>query len=356
MEGSSAFHKSTWEEDGTIDPVELKIDGKGVAVPTMRMTSAGDLVTKGEPYVYLMLLGFVEKMSADEEGLGKKKGKLCCYGALPLGVGECRYSDEAILDAVGKLDITVRRTAGYGEKAVFGVGGVTSPLSPWKKALTGGMIYPALKTLSAPHKVPLGCRVKLRVTFVSGTRLGELTIYKIPKSLLDIRMPQSVSFNLNVLLSTGAKLTTRGVEPIFTSDGKQAVSFLVHVGHFIRDKKKVYSVEYCKQKVEYMGLKFSLGNVGGVSFHVNITGKMSKTLQTSIGFKRHICYPLMDTNPTMNAVLWASSVEIHSVTAVFQPSVPKEFTYYDDVLVDNTGKVLKQKTRFLKGRGPGGVL
>ncbi|ABX57740.1 matrix protein [Salmon aquaparamyxovirus] len=341
MEGTSEFSRKTWEENGTVEPVEFATDKDGVAVPTIRMTSAGDFSHKGEPYIYLMLLGFVEKVI--EEGGSQRKGKMYCYGAMPLGMARTHYNEQALLEASGNLRITVRRTAGGGEKAVFGVSGVTSPLMPWKNALSGGMIYPALKTLSAPYKIPLGVKVRMRVIFVSGTILGDITIYKIPKALLDVRVPQSISFNLNVIIATGAKLSARGIDPVMTPEGQQTVSFLVHIGHFVRDRKKVYSADYCRHKVDMMGLKFSLGNVGGVSFHVAITGKMSKTLMTSIGFKKNICYPLMDTNPTLNSIMWASSAEICSVSAVFQPSVPREFKYHDDIVVEGSGRVTMQK-------------
>lgn len=101
----------------------------------------------------------------------------------------------------------------------------------------------------------------------------------------------------------------------------------------------MYSVEYCKQKIEKMRLIFSLGLVGGISLHINATGSITKTLASQLAFKREICYPLMDLNPHLNLVIWASSVEITRVDAIFQPSLPGEFRYYPNIIAKGVGKI-----------------
>lgn len=116
---------------------------------------------------------------------------------------------------------------------------------------------------------------------------------------------------------------------------------MVHVGNFRRKKNEVYSADYCKMKIEKMGLVFALGGIGGTSLHIRSTGKMSKTLHAQLGFKKILCYPLMDVNEDLNRYLWRAECRIVKIQAVLQPSVPQEFRVYDDVIINDDQGLFK---------------
>lgn len=62
---------------------------------------------------------------------------------------------------------------------------------------------------------------------------------------------------------------------------------------------------------------------------------------SQLAWKRAVCFPLMDVNPHMNLVIWAASVEITGVDAVFQPAIPRDFRYYPNVVAKNIGRIRK---------------
>ncbi|UOL48913.1 matrix protein [Wufeng Typhlomys cinereus jeilongvirus 1] len=338
MEGRADFLPSTWQEGGTLTAIEAEADEKGRLVPKYRVINPGWNDRKGTGYMYLIIYGIVEeKDQADKKNRGMKS-----FAAFPLGVGRSLSSPQELLDACLALDITVRRTAGAGEKLVMGTSNISPALSPWSTILSKGAIFSAIKVCNNVDVIMVDRPQKLRPIFLTITMLTDAGVYKIPRTVLDFRATNAISFNLLVELNIGADFTSSGTKGMINDAGERVTTFMVHIGNFVRKKGKIYSVDYCRQKVDRMDLRFSLGAVGGLSLHVKVAGKVSKTLRAQLGHKSVICYSLMDTNPYLNRVMWKAECSINKVTAVFQPSVPKEFRIYEDVLIDHTGKILAQ--------------
>lgn len=348
MAGKAEFNPSSWQEGGTLEAIEAEADESGHLIPKVRVINPGWNNRKSTGYMYLLIYGIIEEKEQDKKrpnlekyNRQKVKGPRA-FGAFPLGVGKSDADPEDLLEAILSLEITVRRTAGAGERLVMGTSNIPGILLPWSGILGKGAIFQAIKVCSNVDVVLLDRPQRLRPIFLTITRLTDAGIYKVPSSILDFRMDNAVSFNLLIELLIGSDFTTSGVKGYINEEGQRITTFMLHIGNFARKKKKPYSVDYCRQKVEKMGLKFSLGAIGGLSFHVCISGKMSNVLRAQLGYKKSIVYSLMDINPSLNRVMWKSECSINKVTAVFQPSVPKDFKVYDDILIDNTGKILKQ--------------
>uniref|UniRef100_A0AAU7E3N4 Matrix protein n=1 Tax=Mus rat paramyxovirus TaxID=3141895 RepID=A0AAU7E3N4_9MONO len=337
MEGKADFLPSSWQEGGTLYALEAEADDEGRLIPRYRVVNPGWNSRKSPGFMYLLIYGIIE----EKELKDKKNRGFKSFGAFPLGVGRSRSDPQDLLDAVLQLDITVRRTAGAGEKLVMGTSNISSVLSPWKDILTNGAVFQAIKVCNNIDTIMVDRPQRLRPIFLTITMLTDAGCYKIPKTILDFRASGAISFNLLVVLSVGADFTPCGTKGLIDENGERVTTFMVHIGNFVRRGNKEYSVDYCRQKVDKMDLRFSLGAVGGLSFHVKLAGKVSKTLRAQLGYRSTICYSLMDTNPYLNRVMWKAECSIQKVTAVFQPSVPKEFKIYDDVLIDHTGKILK---------------
>lgn len=344
MSGKADFSPRSWTEGGTLTAIDATADEHGKLIPKVRVVNPGWNDRKTSGYMYMIIYGIIEEKIKDEPS-GKAKSSIKqqrAFGAFPLGVGKSMADPEDLLKAILQLDITVRRTAGAGEKLVMGVSNVNPILHPWHLILDSGAIFSALKVCSNIDVVPVDRALKLRPIFLTVTLLTDAGVYKVPNSVLDFRLNHAISLNLLVELLIGSDFTTSGVKGMINEDGERVTTFMVHIGNFMRQRNKEYSVDYCRRKVEKMDLRFSLGAVGGLSLHVKVAGRMSRMLRAQLGYKKTICYSLMDTNPYLNRIMWRSECSIKKVTAVFQPSVPKDFKIYDDVLIDNTGKILKQ--------------
>ncbi|WJL29519.1 matrix protein [Piparella virus] len=351
MEGIAEFHARSWEEGGTLTAFEPEIDDNGKLIPKVKVVNPGLNDRKGTGYMYLIVYGIVEG-GRDQTPMQRRKerssiitksskNKIWCVASFPLGVGKSHASPESLLDAITQLNITIRRTAGYDEKIVFGTNNIPGELYPWNKILSNGAIFSALKVCSNIELVPLDLPLKMRPVFLTITMLTDAGVYKVPRSILEFRYKNAISFNLLIEIAIGADLTGTGIKGKVDEKGNHITSFMVHVGNFARKRGRIYSVDYCRQKVDRMDLKFSLGAIGGLSLHVRVGGKMSKTLRAQLGYRKQICYSLMDTNPFLNKLMWKYECTINKVCAVFQPSVPRDFAIYDDILIDHTGKIMQ---------------
>ncbi|AVM86023.1 M protein [Mount Mabu Lophuromys virus 2] len=335
--GIADFTKSTWEEGGTLTAIEAEADSSGRLIPKYRVINPGRNSRKTAGYMYLLIYGIVE----EKEGTpGVKKG-MKTFASFPLGVGKSTSHPQTLLDGILSLDITVRRTCGSGEMLVYGSNNIKPELSPWRDILTTGAIFPAIKVCTNVDMVAVDRPQRFRPVFLTITLLTDAGVYKIPRNILDFRVAKAVSFNLLIELLVGADFTNSGIKGVVNSDGERVTTFMIHIGNFMRKNGKEYSVDYCRQKIDKMDLRFALGAVGGLSLHVIVAGKMSHTLRAQLGYKSSICYSLMDTNPYLNKLMWKSECSINKVTAVLQPSIPKEFKVYEDVLIDHTGKIMK---------------
>ncbi|UED37225.1 matrix protein [Jeilongvirus chaetodipodis] len=345
MAAKSDFLSSSWEDGGTLVAIDAEADENGRLIPKYRVINPGWNSRKSHGYMYLLLYGIIEEKEKRDSNASRDKGKprngFKTFGAFPLGVGKSRASPQDLLDAILDLEITVRRTAGSGEKIVYGCSGAQSILSPWSDILSNGAIFSALKVCNNVDCIMLERPQRFRPIFLSITLMTDKGIYKIPRNIADFRMRNGISFNLLVELSVGADMSSSGIKGIITEDGERITTFMVHIGNFVRKMGKEYSTAYCQQKVEKMDMRFSLGAIGGLSLHIKIAGKMSNALRAQLGYKTIICYSLMDTNPFLNRLMWKAECSIRKVTAVFQPSVPKDFRIYEDVLIDHTGKILR---------------
>ncbi|UQM99589.1 matrix protein [Meliandou mastomys virus] len=335
--GVAEFRNSSWEEGGTLVAIDAEADQSGRLIPKYRVINPGRNSRKSAGYMYLLIYGIVEEKESTQI---PKKGKKT-FASFPLGVGRSTALPQDLLDAILLLDITVRRTCGSSEMLVYGSNQVSTVLAPWAEILTKGAIFPAIKVCMNVDLVAVDRPQRFRPVFLTITLLTDTGVYKIPRNILDFRMANAVSFNLLVELSIGSDFTNSGVKGIITEDGDHVTTFMIHIGNFLRRNKKEYSVDYCRQKIDKMDLRFALGAVGGLSLHVTVAGRMSNALRAQLGYKSTICYSLMDTNPYLNKVMWKSECSIKKVTAVLQPSIPKEFKVYEDVLIDHTGKIMK---------------
>nr|AJP33318.1 matrix protein [Cedar virus] len=333
------FLEKTWREGSKIDKITPEVDENGNMVPKYVVFNPGKNERKTSGYQYMICYGFIE--DGPINGSPRVKGNIRTTASFPLGVGKTYSSPEEILQELTTLKITVRRTAGSNEKLVYGTTGPLNHLYPWYKVLTGGSIFSAVKVCRNVDQILLDRPQILRIFFLSITKLTDKGVYMIPKSVLDFRSDNSMAFNLLVYLKIDTDITKAGIRGIVNKEGERITSFMLHIGNFTRRGGKHYSVEYCKRKIDKMKLTFALGTIGGLSLHIRIDGRISKRLQAQVGFQRNICYSLMDINPWLNKLTWNNSCEIHKVTAVIQPSVPKDFMLYEDILIDNTGKILK---------------
>ncbi|QJE38109.1 matrix [Respirovirus rupicaprae] len=339
------FPKSSFTENGDLEPLPLKVDDNKKAIPHIRVVKIGNPPKHGLRYLDVFLLGFFEMEKVKDRygsvsDLDTEPGyKVCGSGSLPIGLAKYSGSDQDLLQAAIKLDIEVRRTVKATEMIVYTVQNIKPELYPWANRLRKGMIFDAQKVALAPQCLPLDRGIKFRVIFVNCTAIGSITLFKIPKSMAMLSLPNTISINLQVHIKTGIQTDSKGVVQILDEKGEKSLNFMVHLGLIKRKIGKMYSIEYCKQKIEKMRLIFSLGLIGGISLHINATGSISKSLASQLTFKREICYPLMDLNPHLNIVIWASSVEITRVDAIFQPSLPGEFRYYPNIIAKGVGKI-----------------
>nr|UXG78336.1 matrix protein [Peste des petits ruminants virus] len=327
------FDKSAWDVKGSIARIEPTTYHDGRLIPHVRVIDPGLGDRKDECFMYLFLLGVIE----DNDPLSPPVGRT--FGSLPLGVGRSTARPEELLREATELDIVVRRTAGLNEKLVFYNNTPLSLLTPWRKVLTAGSVFSANQVCNAVNLVPLDTPQRFRVVYMSITRLSDNGYYSVPRRMLEFRSANAVAFNILVTLRI-----ENGTNPsryIVGSWENPEVTFMVHVGNFRRKKNKVYSADYCKMKIEKMGLVFALGGIGGTSLHIRSTGKMSKTLHAQLGFKKILCYPLMDINEDLNRYLWRAECRIVKIQAVLQPSVPQEFRVYDDVIINDDQGLFK---------------
>ncbi|WJL29510.1 matrix protein [Ninomys virus] len=335
--GTADFLTSSWEEGGTLAAIDPEADSSGRLIPKFRVINPGRNSRKSAGYMYLLVHGIIE----EKESIGSTPRRNKTFAAFPLGVGRSNAMPQDLLESVVDLDVTVRRTCGSSEMLVFGTTNIRTNLKPWLNILTTGAIFPAIKVCNNVDMVAVDRPQKFRCIFLTITMLTDAGIYKVPKTILDFRMANAISFNLLIELMIGADMTTSGIKGMINDEGERVTTFMIHVGNFHRSQKKEYSVDYCRQKIDKMDLRFSLGAVGGLSLHVCICGKISHALKAQLGYKTSICYSLMDTNPYLNKLMWKAECKINKVTAVLQPSVPKEFKIYEDVLIDHTGKIMK---------------
>ncbi|UBB42382.1 matrix protein [Wufeng Rhinolophus pearsonii paramyxovirus 1] len=338
MDGTATFHPRSWEEGSTLEAFEPEVDELGKIKPKYKLINPGFNDRKSSGYMYLIIYGIIELDKDKPEE--KSKNKVWCLSSFPLGVAKSLTNPEELLKSVIQLSITVRRTAGYDEKIVYGCQNIPPELSPWTTILQNGAVFPAIKVCSHIETIPLDKSLKMRPIFLAITLLTDAGVYKVPRNILDFRYRNAISFNLLVEIKIGMDLTKTGIKGILDEEGNHITTFMIHVGNFARRSGKVYSADYCRRKVDKMDLRFALGAIGGLSFHVRVAGKMSNALRAQLGYRQTICYSLMDTNPFLNKLMWKAECQINKVTAVFQPSVPREFKIYNDICIDHTGKIL----------------
>lgn len=338
MDGTADFSERSWADGSVLEAFEPEVDDLGKLKPKYKLINPGFNDRKSSGYMYLIMYGIIEidKSKTDE----RNKEKLWCLSSYPMGVAKSQSSPEDLLRAVCSLEITVRRTAGYDEKIVYGCVNIQPELIPWNPVLNNGAVFSAIKVCSHIESIPLNRPLKMRPVFLAITMLTDAGVYKIPKSILDFRYKNAISFNLLVEIKIGMDLTKTGIRGKLDDTGNYITTFMIHIGNFARRSGKVYSADYCRRKVDKMDLRFSLGAIGGLSFHVRVAGSMSNALKAQLGYRQSICYSLMDTNPYLNKLMWKAECTINKVIGVFQPSVPREFKIYNDICIDHTGKIL----------------
>nr|QIM74040.1 matrix protein [Paramyxoviridae sp.] len=332
------FLPGTWVNRGLLEDIRPEYDHEGKIKPRVRVIDPGAGTRKSSGFMYLHLQGIIEDWLGEFEPATRPPGRT--LAAYPLGVGQSIAGPYELLTACLELNVVVRRTVGSTEKVVFYNNASLDVLAPWKNVLMNGCIFDANKVCKRVEDIPLEKEQRFRPIYLTITMLTDSGLYKTPSMIQDIRANNAVAFNLLVYLTAGHGIMEKLYPSTRTESEQTVVSFMVHVGLFMRGRKKAYSHDYCRLKVERMNLQFGLGGVGGVSFHMRVQGKLSKSLHAQLGFHRSVCYSLMDINPTLNKLLWRTQCSIQRVVAVFQPSVPSEFRTYNDVLIDNTGKIM----------------
>nr|AVM87382.1 matrix protein [Fer-de-lance virus] len=337
------FNPLTWAEHGSLSPMLLEQGPDKKIIPQYRFIAPKAEAGRTKMDWYLTLSGIIECKSQPGTGVDTQPTssgkKIVSMGMIPLGVGHTKETPDALLEAVVKLKITVRRTARSSETLIFTFADVDPRLAPWNYNLKSGMGFPSMKVSSQAHLIPVDQRCTMRGVFLIITALGAGSYYKIPRPIQNLTIADTISVNFLVGLTTDGDLSKAGLMSTRDSEGHHTVETMIHLGIFKRTKGKSYTVEYCQTKVLAMDLTFALAGVGGVSLHVIVNGKISKQLLTQLAGHRSICYSLMDINPKINSVLWRPMVEISYIKAVFQPSIPKEFKIYSDVIVKKAGRV-----------------
>lgn len=271
MSGKAEFSKRTWEEGGTLEAIEAIADDNGRLLPRVRVVNPGWNDRKSTGYIYMIIYGIIEEKDKEKSSLSinnqeqlrqSTKGPRS-FGSFPLGVGKSYSDPDELLQAVLKLDITVRRTAGADEKLVYGVTSIDPILRPWASILEYGAIFPAIKVCSNIDIVSVERSLRLRPIFLTITQLTDAGIYKVPRNVLEFRLDNAISLNLLVVLKIGSDFTTSGVKGMIDEKGERVTTFMIHIGNFIRNKRKSYSIDYCRSKVDKMDFRFSLGVCGG---------------------------------------------------------------------------------------------
>ncbi|UBB97710.1 matrix protein [Myotis bat morbillivirus] len=327
------FDPSSWDSKGALVPILPTTYPNGRLVPQVRVIDPGLGDRKGDCSIYLFLLGIIEDNDNPDKPVGRS------LGSLPLGVGRSNARPEELLREAVTLNIVVRRTAGINEKLVFYNNTPLNLLSPWRKILTNGCVFRASQVCNSVNQIPLDVPQRFRVVYLSITRLSDDGSYRIPRGVLEFRSWNSMAFNILVTLQI-SNGRAHSDSPTSTIKCDQ-VTFMVHIGNFRRRKNQVYSADYCKIKIERMGLVFGLGGIGGTSLHIRCTGKMSKALHAQLGFKKILCYPIMEINEDLNRSLWRAECKIIKVQAVLQPSVPQDFRVYENVIINGGQKLFK---------------
>ncbi|CAE55656.1 matrix protein [Dolphin morbillivirus] len=327
------FDRSAWDVKGSIAPIEPTTYPDGRLIPQVRVIDPGLGDRKDECFMYIFLLGILEDNDIMSPPIGRT------FGSLPLGVGRSTAKPEELLKEATELDIVVRRTAGLNEKLVFYNNTPLMLLTPWKKVLTAGSVFSANQVCNAVNLIPLDTPQRFRVVYMSITRLSDNGCYRVPRKMLEFRSANALAFNILVTI----RIENAGIvsRPYMSMMRDPQATFMIHIGNFRRKKNEAYSADYCKMKIEKMGLVFALGGIGGTSLHIRCTGKMSKTLHAQLGFKKILCYPLMDVNEDLNRYLWRAECKIVRIQAVLQPSVPQEFRVYDDVIINDDQGLFK---------------
>nr|DAZ91185.1 TPA_asm: matrix protein [Raton olivaceo morbillivirus] len=321
----------SWDQKGSLIPIQTDTSPDGKLIPKVRVIEPGLGDKRGVGVLYLLLHGVIEDVSLTPIGR--------TFGAFPLGFGRSHSSPDELLKAVLQLRISVRRTAGSTEKLVFYNTEPLGILTPWRKVLNGGCLFNASHVCNAVECIPLDVPQCFRPVYLTITVLSDSGTYIIPKLIQDIRADGCLSFNLLFTLKVGKNLDTYEQSRSVEAESDKLMTFMIHIGIFKRSRNKVYSGTYCMQKVEKMKLAFALGCVGGVSLHIRVLGKMSKVLQSMLGFRKNVVYPLMYVNSHLNKLLWRTECSIEKVVGVLQPAVPSDFKIYDDIVADVTNLV-----------------
>nr|P36356.1 RecName: Full=Matrix protein [Measles virus strain Yamagata-1]pir/B60285/ matrix protein - subacute sclerosing panencephalitis virus (strain Yamagata-1) [Measles morbillivirus] len=283
--------------------------------------------------MHMFPLGVVEDSDPPGPPIGRASG------SPPPGAGRSTAKPEELLKEATEANIVVRRTAGLNEKLAFHNNTPPTLPTPRRKAPTTGSVLNANQACNAVNLAPLDTPQRFRAVYMSITRPLDNGYYTVPRRMLEFRSVNAVAFNLLVTLRIDKAIGPGKI--IDNAEQLPEATFMVHIGDFRRKKSEVYSADYCKMKIEKMGLVFALGGIGGTSLHTRSTGKMSKTLHAQLGFKKTSCYPPMDINEDLNRLLWRSRCKIVRIQAVLQPSVPQELRIYDDVIINDDQGVFK---------------
>nr|AUO38710.1 matrix protein [Phocine morbillivirus] len=327
------FDRSSWDTKGSLAPILPTTYPDGRLIPQVRVIDPGLGDRKNECFMYIFLLGIIE----DNDDLGPPIDR--SFGSLPPGVGRTTARPEELSKEATLLDIAVRRTASVKEQLVFYNNTPLHVPTPWRKVPTNGSVSSANQVCNAVNPIPPDTAQRLRAVHMSITRLSDDGCHRISRGMSDFRCKNALAFNILVTIQVeGDFRSNRGNLSMFKD---QQATFMVHIGNFSHKKNQAYSADYCKLKIEKMGLVFALGGIGGTSLHIRCTGKMSKTLNAQLGFKKILCYPLMEINEDLNRMLWRLECKIVRIQAVLQPSVPQEFRIYNDVIISDDQGLFK---------------
>nr|AEA40466.1 matrix protein [Measles morbillivirus] len=327
------FDKSAWDIKGSIAPIQPTTHSDGRLVPQVRAIDPGLGDRKDERSMHMFLLEAVEDSDPPGPPIGRAPG------SPPLGAGRSTAKPEELLKEATELDTVARRTAGPNEKLVFHNNTPPTLLTPWRKVPTTGSVLNANQVCNAVNPTPLDTPQRLRAVHMSITRPSDNGHYTVPRRMPELRSVNAVAFNLLVTLRID-----KAIGPGKTIDNAEQLpeaTPMVHIGNPRRKKSEVHSADYCKMKIEKMGLVFALGGTGGTSLHIRSTGKMSKTLHAQLGLKKTPCHPLMDINEDPNRSLWRSRCKTARIQAVLQPSVPQELRIHDDAITNDDQGLFK---------------
>ncbi|WFP52509.1 matrix protein [Hippocampus erectus paramyxovirus 1] len=311
--------------------VESMRDADGKFRPQARVARPSIIPGSGSPMIFLQVYGMAEYI--DRKG----EKQMLAIVSWPLGAGKSSVSADNLLEALLRMTLTIERTAYGKETIILRATGNEGDLKPWESIMKRGAAYPASKVCPSSTRIPVDRKVMFRPIHLDVTVLTSSKNHIARMTTRGFKTDAAVAVNLRVVLAVDKKIRDKGIKtspmpaPPNAEPGNAIVDFILHLCLLKQSKLKTYNSDYAKKKLDQMQIEVSMGYVGGISIHVTVTGRMTKTMRASMGGSRQQVYSLMDVQPQLNAGLWLDKCDIVEVYGLIQASDVGEFRYFPSV-------------------------